>query len=60
MEYSLSSNIQVKVDDIETKPLTQDHLIMPDNFPWADYVFNTLLIVIDNQKHKNLQYVRQY
>ena len=60
MEYSLASNIQAKVDDIEIKPLTQDHLIMPDNFPWADYVFNTLLIVIDNQKHKNLQYVRQY
>jgi len=60
MEYSLASNIQAKVDDIEIKPLTQDHSIMPDSFPWADYVFNTLLIVIDNQKHKNLQYVRQY
>ena len=56
MEYSLASNIQAKVDDIETKPLTQDQTIMPNSFPWADYVFNTLLIILDNRKHRNLPY----
>ena len=56
MEYSLSSNIQAKVDDIETKPLTQDQTIMPNSFPWADYAFNTLLIILDNRKHRNLPY----
>jgi len=56
MEYSLSSNIQAKVDDIETKPLTQDQTIMPHVFPWADYAFNTLLIILDNRKHRNLPY----
>ena len=56
MEYQLSSNIQAKVDNIDEKPLIQDQLIMPNSFPWADYVFNTLLIIIDNRKHKNLPY----
>ena len=28
--------------------------IEASEFPWADYVFNTFLICIDNEKHKGL------
>ena len=60
MEYSLSPDINhnTSLDQLmkDTPDNNTNDTIQTSSFPWADYAFNTLLIIIDNLKHKNLQY----
>jgi len=47
-------DISIEGIDQEVDKLEQTRKETGDRFPWADYAFNTLLIVLNNEKHRDL------